>query len=337
MRLLSKKAIRSQLQESTCHWLMIQVRLYAVPYKGQANKARLLNTFATAIKAGKCKNLSPDAEAMKDYLRPQFDALMKDYITAFERRKFTEFERLNDPRSEIQYDVGYFLAKYFLDGPKGRPCRNKTKDPLVLDIEAPPNLAEAIKDIPGLVFRASRSKLLLIIGWITEMDRAIEKEFANLSSNDMPELIPTMEANLDFKRFLKKHFHIDVDDSGTVATYEQKPSAAVHLYPAFENMHLLRDIFMRVPGFHVQCVDHTHEVIAYLGIIEGAMVMVLSNSDELFRKKQRKRGGGDELDNASNDVRPMGIPTEVSGSSGTLVSEKRKPVSTNDPWRVPAA
>ncbi|KAK3681256.1 hypothetical protein B0T22DRAFT_485348 [Podospora appendiculata] len=222
LRLLFRKgAAQFRLDKATRPWITAQLRLYGVPFDIE------------------CIVPTPEVEAAEHALRLKCKAAVEKHPQLVRQCKDKNFAKVEGgPTDEAAFDADRFLAKYFLDGLHGRPDRAKTKEPVALSLHVPcyDNLENAIQAIPGLAFHAPRHLGMSVVGWDTELDRGIEREFAKLSSGSdgiSDVYTPTREAAYDFNRFLQKYFRVDVNGVATGTQDKEKPSAPVTLYSFF--------------------------------------------------------------------------------------------------------
>jgi hypothetical protein len=213
----------------------------------------------TDFRLGGQHALKPEIAAIQDTLRQQYKSEWKSYEQALEHWKDKQFAAVGgDPTQEAALDVKRFVAKYFLDSINGLPDRSKTNDPVVLrqsygDVTSE-LLMDAHAEIPGLKLRTYDDSHLAIIGWDTEMPRAIESEFARLSTSERgPERIATAEANFEVPLFLKKHLGIHVALGGVVALpRERTPTPVVLLHSFLKEGYFLKRLIDEVPQLCVQ-------------------------------------------------------------------------------------
>ncbi|KAK4215809.1 hypothetical protein QBC37DRAFT_281023, partial [Rhypophila decipiens] len=218
---------------------------------------------------------TPEVDAIEESLRQKYAVSLEAHskeVKLWEDRQFAEQARFG-PSSEFFADKTRFMNKYFLDS-NGNPDRSKTVKPILIKCDAG-TVQSAITKIPGLVAHGWRdcgfyigSKTLL--GWETEMDRAVEHEFLKVASSTPPDLtgilvpgpqdydIATTEGNLDFNRFLQKYFPADMDGVASA----KKSSTPIRLLPHFDNGHLLAEAATRIANLHVHQVKGRYNKIS---------------------------------------------------------------------------
>ncbi|KAK3326941.1 hypothetical protein B0T19DRAFT_474813 [Cercophora scortea] len=276
LRLLFRKGAASfRLSKATRPWIKAQLQLYGIPFTNSDGQPELMETLKKAFRAGKCNAPTPAVEAAERALRLKYKAAVENHhelVQQWKDKKFLELK--GGPTEEAEFDVDRFLAKYFLNGLHGQPDRAKTKEPVALDLSIDchdATLKKAIQAIPGLAFHASDYLSMSVVGWDTELDRGIEREFAKLSSGqksgDASLFTPTHEATYDFNRFLKKYFRVDVNGVATETQNEKKPSTPVTLqYLPSSGVSLVSEFAAKVPSF---CVKHLGLMLYSGGMVLG--------------------------------------------------------------------
>jgi hypothetical protein len=206
---------------------------------------------ARADSCAQCDRLSASAEAIKAKLQQEYDAA----VVAIKDRFFASIE--GGPTSEACADAPRFVAKYFLTtGLLGStPDRSKTTAPLAIkSYHSREKLLEAVEAVPGLAVHQSPNWVL--VGWDTELDRAVQPHFEKLGGLPVSEgggIIA--QATFDFDRFALKHLHIDVAENYRVTSSPgHRPTAAISFYDSnnFPHHNRLQELATKVPGLHVK-------------------------------------------------------------------------------------
>lgn len=225
---------------ATKSWVTAQLRLLGIEFKPTDPKKALWDALEAAFKSKKCQKPPPEVEAIKESLRQKYAASLTAHsheIKLWEDHEFAEQAQFG-PSAEFFADNRRFLNKYFLDSNR-KPDRSKTAKPLLLLNCSEGTVKSAIYHIPGLVahgWNDCRTRVRTLLGWETEMDKAVEHEFSKVASSTPPNLtgagpedydIATTEANIDMKRFLQKYF--PVDRHGTASA--KKSSTPMRLLP----------------------------------------------------------------------------------------------------------
>ncbi|KAK3362528.1 hypothetical protein B0T25DRAFT_445595 [Lasiosphaeria hispida] len=251
--------LNNKLRRTTKAWITAQLECYGVDFKKSAIRPVLVDALEKAVRGGKqCDHLSATVKPIHDFLCEQFESKVKTHAQAVERWKDEHFASLQGgPDSEAAVDMGRFVAKYFLDV-HGLPDRTKTKDPLAVSHWRYPisAVAEATEKIPGLKYRKF-PRDMVIIGWDTELERGVEREFANLSSSAPSTMsrndLAIIEADFEVDLFLKKYFRIQTVN-GVAAIPREKPSALVFLPSSVKMDSYLKTIASNFPGLCVELV-----------------------------------------------------------------------------------
>ncbi|KAM7210822.1 hypothetical protein V8F06_013802 [Rhypophila decipiens] len=172
----------------------VKSRSFAIEKNAARSRvAAATNTLEAAFKSKKCQNSRPEVDTIEESLRQKYAVSLEPHskeVKLWEDRQFAERAQFG-PSSEFFADKTRFMNKYFLDS-NGNPDRSKTVKPILIKCDAG-TVQSAIAKIPGLVAHGWRdcgfyigSKTLL--GWETEMDRAVEHEFLKVASSTPPDL-----------------------------------------------------------------------------------------------------------------------------------------------------
>ncbi|KAF7561368.1 hypothetical protein G7046_g2801 [Stylonectria norvegica] len=279
--LFRKNAARSRIGQAVRPWIIAQLQLYGVSFDKSAHKPVLMDILERAVKSGMCNKPASSIQNLEENLRREYQAKLEVHAHDIELWKDERFNRLGSPTSEACFDFERLLAKYFLDGLHGRPDRNKTHEALVLDTRY---LTEtdirAVAAVPALTLH--KTPYLAILGWETDIERALEREFIKLSdpSQNSRDLY-TAEANLDLNRFLKKYFQVDIN--GISVGDRRTSPGAVALYSFFQHGDLLKRVVSRTPGL---CVER---IPSYFNIPHTVIGWETSVSTEVERLKEQLR------------------------------------------------
>jgi hypothetical protein len=192
-------------------------------------------------------------------LSDQYQQRLKAHIKDVDRWRAAEFSQLHSPTEEASFDLGRFMAKYFLDGLHGQPAPDKTKEPLLLESVNESKFARAVQAIPGLA--AHITDRLTVVGWKTNLQHGVDAAFAKLSSPDAPLHTPTSEANFDLDRFLAKYFL----DGPNGKPAPRKSPEPIELYPFFEHRARLQAAVASIPGLHLCRADGMHGTSTIIG------------------------------------------------------------------------
>ncbi|KAM7203280.1 hypothetical protein V8F33_002271 [Rhypophila sp. PSN 637] len=252
--LFRKNAARSRVAAATKPWITAQLRLYSIEFKSTDDKNALWDTLEAAFKSKKCQKSTLEVDAIEESLRRKYAVNLEAHskeVKLWEDREFAERAQFG-PSSEFFADKTRFMNKYFLDS-NGNPDRSKTVKPILLKCDAG-TVKSAITKIPGLVAHGWRdcwfyigSKTLL--GWETEMDRAVEHEFLKVASSTPPDLTGVM------------YFPVDMHGAASA----KKSSTLIRLLPHFDNGHLLAEAATRIADLHVHPVkgryNRNHTII----------------------------------------------------------------------------
>jgi len=253
-----------------------QLDLYGIPFRRSDTVANLRQALKAAVDAGQCEELAPSRAAVRDRLRAKYDE-------AFTRFGDTIFADITGgPAEEASADPPRFVAKYFLDA-DGKPDRNKTKDVLRLSPDCP-ELLQVVEGVPGLAIRSTR--VTVLVGWETEMQRGVEAEFARFKSlfKSVPEL-HSAQASLDLGLFLKRHLGIGPDGAAPPAGV--RPRAAVQLSRWWlEDRKLPETIMAKNPRLCKDEFDDT-VVISWDADSVAAVIASLRQAARLAREKEK--------------------------------------------------
>jgi len=145
-------------------------------------------------------------------------------------------------------------------------------------------LWDAVHEIPGLGFSGNvpyHGSHVAIIGWDTEIQRAMETEFTRLSTSEgRPDRLATAEANFDEALFLKKYLDIEVEKDRVVSLPNNRPSTPVVLLHSFlPSRPSLKPLLDSIPELSVQYVkDENFE--------ERSRELNLQRSDRFARDRR---------------------------------------------------
>ncbi|KAK1829437.1 hypothetical protein QBC39DRAFT_332422 [Podospora conica] len=244
---------------------MAQLELFGIPFKKTSKKEDLLRSLKAAYRTGKCDNLPASVEAIKTKLQQQYEAA----VVVVKNKFFADIKDGLD--YEVEADAHRFVAKYFLTTGLlgGTPDRTKTKTSLVFS--SPSDwarrwLMEAIEAIPGLAIY--ESNYCVVLGWDTELDRAVQRQFDKLLSRPAGILA---QANFDFDRFVRNYLHVDpAEDYKVTSVPSKRPTAAI-TFPgknsarSFLHHDRLQELVDRTPGLCVKEVKFDRDTMSVVG------------------------------------------------------------------------
>ncbi|EAW10282.1 uncharacterized protein ACLA_047510 [Aspergillus clavatus NRRL 1] len=201
------------------------------------------------------------------------------------------FARLSAPgtkshvaSSEMRFDLDRFMAKYFLDGIKGRPDPKKTPNPVELHSFSQewPDLAKIVASVPGLHIAHTTAKSLsenTIIGWDADKvalckkrrDKVQAEEEAKIEAERAAEEEDArQEALAPHRLYLSNHSPSPgpLKPEDLTGSYIIECEAAEEYIMDGEKMTL-----------DIQKPESVHGVVAAfsLGLIEGTMLLALSH------------------------------------------------------------
>lgn len=285
--------------------------MYGIEFKSADKKYSLWDTLEAACKSKKYQKPTPEVDAIEKSLRQKYGVSLKAHyqeVTLWNDREFAQQAQFG-PSSELFTDEMRFMNKYFLDS-NGNPDRSKTVKPLLMECDSGTVKSIITRvGIPGLVAHGWRdcgfhggSKTLL--GWETEMDRAVEEEFLKVPSSTPPDLtgvivrgpedydIGTTVANPDFNRYMQRYFPVDMHGAASA----KKSSTPMRLLPHFDNEYLLAEAATRIAGLHVHRVKERYNRINTIvgwdaAEVKAEVVRIEKDNEEydLRRKEEKQR------------------------------------------------
>ncbi|KAL3486214.1 hypothetical protein BJX62DRAFT_242205 [Aspergillus germanicus] len=205
-----KREVRRRARHYTKPWAIAQLSLYGIEHKKSNSVGNIQKIFENAVKKGQCKTPTAELQAFEARLAETYQRHLTEHAEAVENWEKERFAQFSNVADEAHFNTDRFLAKYFLRGGVlgGLPDKTRQKEALILDDEAPYDLAQKVNAIPGLVCR--QMKYVTLIGWeesITPV--ALDAAFEQLASAVTKRYkidVPREEAEMDLDRFMGKYF-----------------------------------------------------------------------------------------------------------------------------------
>ncbi|KAI0451010.1 hypothetical protein F5B21DRAFT_488721 [Xylaria acuta] len=221
--------------------------------------------------------------------------------------------KTDHPTLEAFFDAERFLAKYFLDGLRGKPAPGKQKKPLILrswiaDNDSFEGLVEAAKHTPELLVkrtskptqdtRWSCSEACVIVGWAKQVIPQVEScksEIARLKAAETKSEEREKEKAILAK--LKPH----IDYARAHRSTQSGPFTLTHLVGSYIiHCRRLQDEYgceLGSMSLDVHAPTSTHGAAAAFnfGVVEGTMLLASSEESlELLREEQAVRSSDEE-------------------------------------------
>jgi hypothetical protein len=216
-------------------------------------------------------------------LSDEYGRRLKVHAEKLDRWREGKFATLNSPTEEANFDLDRFLAKYFLDGLRGRPAPHKTKDPLTLEyIRDQSNFNRTVQSIAGL--EAHLTSSVSIVGWKSHLERGLDAEFAKLDSPTAKQHIPTAEANFDLDRFLAKYFLDGLN--GKPAPH--KTPDPIMLFPFFEHRNRIEAAVALIPELCINDAKGEYGIETIIGWDIDKIRSLVRHTEEEVEKKRLK-------------------------------------------------
>ncbi|KAI0438484.1 hypothetical protein F4803DRAFT_534855 [Xylaria telfairii] len=221
--------------------------------------------------------------------------------------------KLDHPTLEALFDPERFLAKYFLDGLRGKPAPGKQKQPLVLEPwisydDGLERLLQAAKRTPGLLIektakpaqdtRWSCGEYCVIVGWAKRVIPQMESWKAEIARLEVAE---ARREEREKEKAILAQVKPHIDYARAHRSTKSGPFTLGHLVGSYI-MHCrsLQDEYGCELGsmtLDVHAPTSTHGAIAAFnfGITEGTMLLASSEESlELLREEQDVRSSDEE-------------------------------------------
>ncbi|KAI0471416.1 hypothetical protein F4859DRAFT_485607 [Xylaria cf. heliscus] len=221
--------------------------------------------------------------------------------------------KTDHPTLEALFDPERFLAKYFLDGLRGKPAPGKQKKPLILRswivyTDALENLEQAAKHIPELLVELtakpaedttwSCKETCVIVGWAKQVIPQVESMKSDITQLEVAEA-KREEREKEKAILAKLKPHIDYARAHRSAP--SGPFTPGHLVGSYiMHCRLIQDQYGCELGsmtLDIHAPTSTHGVVAAFnfGVVEGTMLLASSEESlELLREEQAVRSSDEE-------------------------------------------